>query len=276
MESTVERKFFCRVDNVGAGDLAAFRDAVLLYSEALRSKRAFYCQASPEASELLVWLGLDFLPPEEHWENQPSAFGYPSPAALPKEGLNDYRERGYLGRTLFSTLVRSSYGPDEEGFFPTVSELGFYFDRAKLRTEVRWDQDYLDECQEFFFEELTPNEILYAGLELLPASARDSAEPFLDELQGVVFLVGEQETMLAPIRELLSGLLVSQESTAVLAKLVSAVETWDTTGMEAAWSLLTEADREAVVQGVLSGHAESAVEVLAACGRRLLEWRAKG
>lgn len=275
MESTVEREYVCRVETVGPGDLAGFRDAVLLYSEALRVKKPFYCQAGPEASELLVWLGLDFLPPAETSAGLAVDLGYPSAEALAQESLADFRERGYLGRTLFSALVRSSYGPDEPGYFPTASELGFYFDRALLRRSVRWDQEYLDECQGFFFEELTPTELLNATLELLPAGARECAEPFTEELQGVVFLVGEQETTLAPLRELLSSLLVKSEGKDSLKRFLERVQKWNSEGAGQAWEGLSDTDRRTIVESVLSGRAENAAEILAASGRALLKWRAE-
>lgn len=275
MESAIERDYVLRVETVGPGDLAVFRDAVLLYSEALRAKKPFYCQAGPQACDLLVWLGLDFLPPEAPKSSVETELGYPSAEVLREGSLADFRERGYLGRTLYSALVRSSYGPDEAGYFPTASELGFYFDRNLLRSEVRWDEEYLNECQEFFFEELTPAELLNSTLELLPAGLREYAEPFLEELQGVVFLVGEQETTLTPLRELLISLLAKSEGQEALDRLLEQVKSWSAEAVEEAWEGLSPADREAIREGVLAGRDDSSVEILVAAGKALLKGRAQ-
>ena len=275
MESALQREYFCRVDNVGTGDLAAFRDVVLTYSQALRNKRDFYCSANPQVQELLEWLGVEWREPSQTDISQVEGiFGLPEAAGLPPTPLQEYRQNGYLGRTLFAALVRSSYGPDEDGYFPTASELGFYFEPRLLRAEIRWEQDYLDECQRFFFEELTPAELLKDTLNLLPAEAESAAEPFSEELQGVLFLVGEEELGLKPLRALLEGLLVRTEGAAMLAILCERIADWRGEMVEKAWQELPEQEREALTQSVLGGLSRNAVEILTACGRRLLEWRA--
>lgn len=275
MESALQREYFCRVEKVGPGDLAAFRDVVLTYSQALRNKSDFYCAAEPQVQELLRWLGVEWREPKQTDTAQVEGiFGLPDAAGLPATPLQDFRQNGYLGRTLFAALVRSSYGPEEEGYFPTASELGFYFEPRLLRAEIRWDQEYLDECQRFFFEELTPAELLQDTLNLLPAAAVTAAEPFSEELQGVLFLVGEEELGLRPLRALLHGLLVGSEGGRLLQSFCERIADWRTEEIETAWQDLPAQDREALIGGVLGGQVENAVEILTACGRRLLEWRA--
>lgn len=275
MESALQREYFCRVDGIGPGDLAAFRDVVLTYSQALRHKRDFYCTANPQVQELLRWLGVEWREPSQADTSQVEGiFGLPDGAGLPVTPLQEFRQNGYLGRTLFAALVRSSYGPDEEGYFPTAAELGFYFEPRLLRAEIRWDQEYLDECQRFFFEELTPAELLRDTLTLLPAEAESAAEPFAEELQGVLFLVGEEELGLKPLRALLEGLLVRTEGAGTLASFCRRIADWHGEEVERVWKELPQQEREELVRSVLGGRSQNAVEILTACGRRLLEWRA--
>ena len=275
MESALESGKCYLMGEPENSDLGMFRDAVLLYCEALRRKQPFHCSAGAETSRLLSWLGIEF---------EPSGAGQdlsllellPQSSGLPNTPLASFREQGYLGRTLFAALLRSSYGPDEEGYFPTQSELGFYFEREQVRPgPVRWDQEYLDECQEFFFEELTPAELLEETLQFLPPEARGGAERFREELEGVAFLVGEQESMLRPLVNLMTALLVGRAGGKELSELLGAVKEWTREAFDSAWNELGQPARDGIAGQILGGvEAESSV-VLLACGRRLLEWRSQ-
>jgi len=199
-----------------------------------------------------------------------------SARSLPETSLADFRSKGYLGVTLFAALVRSSYGPDEPGFFPTQSELGFYFDPTLLLTgQARWGEDYLEECQDFFFEELTPAELLGLSLSSLPNPVGEQHSRFQSELLGVAFLIGEQGRSLLPLTQFLDRLLGSRAGARELEAFVKSVSEWKRETVNAAWEKLSTADRSIIRQEVLGPVSGQAADVLLACGRELLEWRAR-
>lgn len=274
-EMVLTESFYSQIEQTGEGDLVLFRDAVLTYCAALKEKKPFRLSGSPEALELMGWMNIEF----EEGEGSGRSFLDParspngdaralaSGQSFPITPLNWYREQGYLGTTLFSALVRSSYGPDEPGFFPTQSELGFYFSEDKLlRDGVRWDDEYLEECQLFFFEELTPSELVEHVYARLPREAREHGTPFIEALEGVAFLIGEQTENLGPLTEFFRGLLVSTAEWPGL-KAVLQVKEWNEESVAAALS------------GAETPHwlADCPVEpqqILVACGPDLLRWRA--
>jgi hypothetical protein len=188
--------------------------------------------------------------------------------------LATYREDGYLGETLFAALVRSSYGPDEEGFFPTKSELGFYFNEERLLTgKARWSEEYLRNCQQFFFEELTPAELLQHSLRPLSEQLQRQAEPFEKELSGVAFLVGEQSSSTDPISRFFEKLLLPEPEVG-LRTLLQVTPDWNEEGIHKAWDELDESVRGGLQAGLFAPVAEQATQVLVALGRDLVEWKA--
>lgn len=264
--------YYSQIERVGEGDLTTFRDAVLTYCAALKAKDDFYFSGSAEAGELLRWLGIHFKETSVESESPPWSEGrsLARTAALPKTALADFRSRGYLGTTLFAALVRSSYGPDEPGFFPTQSELGFYFEESKLLSgEARWDEDYLEECQEFFFEELTPAELVDEVYALVPQAA-EGGEPHRESLEGVAFLIGEQTTTLLPLTRFFKEILVSNKPLPELSTLVKSVDGWTEEEVQGAWESCAPSE---YAREVFSGLPIDAHVVLQACGPELLAWR---
>lgn len=267
-------KYYSQIDSVGEDDLTAFRDAVLTYCAALREKEDFHFSGTAEAGRLLRWLGIRYKQAAEESGSSPwsQARNLAETGALPTTALADFRDRGYLGTTLFAALVRSSYGPDEPGFFPTQSELGFYFEESKLLSgEARWDEDYLEECQEFFFEELTPAELVDEVYALVPQAA-DAGEPHRESLEGVAFLIGEQTETLLPLTRFFQELLVSVKPLPELRKLVESVDGWSEEEVERAWEGCGPSD---YAREVFSGLPIGAPVVLQACGPELLGWRSE-
>ena len=59
MASTLENSVYILKDS-HKNSLAPYRDAVLLYCEALKSGRPFLCEASEESAKILSWLGVEF------------------------------------------------------------------------------------------------------------------------------------------------------------------------------------------------------------------------
>lgn len=266
--------YYSQIEGVGEGDLTSFRDAVLTYCAALKEKEDFYFSGSIEARNLLRWLGVRFKEAAagsktSRWSEGRNLAGT---GALPATALAEFRSLGYLGTTLFAALVRSSYGPDEPGFFPTQSELGFYFEESKLLSgEARWDEDYLEECQEFFFEELTPAELVDEVYALVPQAA-DAGESHRESLEGVAFLIGEQTKTLLPLARFFQELLVSVKPLPELGKLVESVDGWGEEEVEQAWESCAPSE---YAREVFSGLPIEAPVVLQACGPKLLGWRSE-
>lgn len=275
----MSKTFVSCLSECGPGDLLSFRDAVITYCAALREKARFVITASPEAQELLTWLGVRFEVGEVEGEGYTdSSLGgsLPSGLSLPDTPLQEFRDQGLLGTTLFAALVRSSYGPEEEGYFPTQSELGFYFDLAQLRQgEVRWDEDYLKQCQEFFFEELTPAELLELSLQPLSEELRHEGRPFQTELLGVAFLIGEQRSTLKPLTEFFRVLLDQSIPQPALQELASLTPSWDQTTLTNIWDMTDATVVEGLKAQMFAPVPDQIPEILAACGDQLISWRAQ-
>lgn len=275
--------FFSKIERTGEGDLILFRDAVITYCASLRAKEPFHCEADPEALLLLKWLGVDFQeegrgtksyadPTRLDLYTEPTRL--PQAGALPKSSLSDFRERGLLGTTLFAALVRSSYGPDEPGYFPTQSELGFYFEDSLIRDgDVLWDEDYLTECQEFFFEELTPDELLANTLDACQGALRN-VDDYRAELKGVLFLIGEREQNLKPLKGFLERLLQSGSRIPQLNEFLSGISQWDRETVQQAWTALNPDSRESIQRDLIGPTQVEPEDILLACGRDLLNRRA--
>lgn len=271
-------RYLSQIMSTGPGDLVSFRDAVLTYCAALKEKQPFHFQGSDEAGFLLSWLGVEYLSGTgegRSYQDPSRANGgevrlLPSGTKLPQTPLASFRDKGYLGTTLFAALVRSSYGPDEPGYFPTRSELGFYFEESALRRESRWDEDYLEECQDFFFEELTPAELVAEAFSLLGSEAAERGAPFREALEGVAFLIGEQTRTLLPLAQFFQQLLVSREPLPELREIASS-DDWSVERLEADWGRgpLSEYGRRVFTEPAVKPHL-----VLQACGPELLRWRA--
>jgi hypothetical protein len=283
--------YFCSVPVVGEGDLVLFRDAAVTYSACRRHDQALIVEAPAEAWDLLSWLGV------EAGAGLPHGIAYLDPQRTPSEGvearplaawnsgrlsLESFRQKGYLAETMFAALIRSSYGPDSLDFFPTRSELGFYFDDSLLlEGEARWNEDYLGVCQAFFMEELMPGELLAKSIGLLPAERRESllelSSRWEVELQGVTFLVASQLETLLPLARLLSGLLglnSGRDGSRGLKELVQSVQVWDQPGWTAAWNGQPAERRQALAAELCPEFAEQAEPILFTAGPDLLLWRA--
>ena len=275
--------FFSKIERTGEGDLTLFRDAVVTYCAALRAKKPFHCEAHPDAVPLLQWLGVEFQaeqggaksyadPTRLDLYTEPTRL--PQADGLPNSPLADFRERGLLGTTLFAALVRSSYGPDEPGYFPTQSELGFYFEDSLIRDgEVLWDEDYLTECQEFFFEELTPDELLANTLDACQGVGED-VENYRAELKGVLFLIGEREQNLKPLKGFLERLLQSGSQMPQLNEFLNSISQWDRETVQQAWTALNPNSRESIQRDLIGPAQVDPEDILLACGRELLNRRA--
>lgn len=215
--------FYSKIETQGRGDLVAFRDAALTFSRAFSLGETLYLDADPEATELAAWLGIAF---ETGTAGAASCIdesrrqSFPDreltvlcdAGSLPTVSVAEYRKRGLLGETVFAALVRSSYGPDTPDYFPTRSELKVTFDEHPLREGAAlWDEDYLQQCQEFFMEELTPTQLLSRVLQVFDSEKRaqleQALEPWESVLRSAIFLVGETSTSLAPLALFLERLL---------------------------------------------------------------------
>jgi hypothetical protein len=276
------QNFSCQIEQTGEGDLILFRDAVLTYCAALKEKRPLVFSGTDVAAELLGWMRIDteqseergrsFLDPSRGCEGEQSRT-LVSGQNLPSTPLSWYRDQGYLGTTMFAALVRSSYGPDEPGFFPTQAELGFYFDEEKLVSDqVRWDEEYLEECQSFFFEELTPAELVEQAYSRLPGEARKRGEQHTESLEGVAFLIGEQTETLVPLTEFFRGLLLSSEPWPELKSILDGVEEWNEDAVQQVWS---ETDHSRVTEKLFEQIPLEPHAVMLACGPELLRRRAE-
>ena len=279
----------------GPGDLGAFRDAAVTYAAARRARAKLEIQASEAARDLLGWLGIEEMEAEGAWE--PGACTYVDPKRraqftpetpvrllAPWEdqsclSLDSFRQGGYVPEAMFAALIRSSYGPDNLDFFPTRSELGFYFDEAQLLEGVaRWDEEYLEACQTFFMEELMPAELVAKSLAILPREARvgmaELAARWETELHAVTFLVCAGLLRLTPLSRLVSGLLALNSPAPGLKELVFSLEIWDAAGWSAAWQRLSTAQQEALAHELCPDFEEQAEAVLFTAGPDLLLWRA--
>ena len=264
--------FSMDVPQTGTGDLAFFRDAVLLYSAAIRAEEPYFFSGSEKALELARWLGLKF--ENGKGERMECRSCFADPAGLGSASLQSFRDKGYLGTALFSAFVRSSYGPEESGFYPTQSELSFYFDEHMLlEGGVRWDQEYLEECQAFFFEELTPHEILGLTLCEMPEWASQVAENFESQLLGVAFLIAEKQTSLVPLTSFLTALLEPQASVPDLGVLLKGISDWTSAGVHSAWEALPSSLQASLSTQLFSALEGQIPEVILACGEELMVWR---
>ncbi len=125
--------------------------------------------------------------------------------------LDALRSEGYLSETVFAALIRANYGEASSDYFPTRMELSLTYDPGGLREgESRWDEGYLEECQRFFMEELTPSEALRKVGEELTGEARLAYDALLEEAreecEGLVLLAVEAAPRLRPVVELLNRL----------------------------------------------------------------------
>lgn len=261
-----------------------FRDAVLSYCAALKSKGRFSVVGPPEAHDLLQWMGVEcseggedgrcYLDPSRSAPNAESV-RLADASTLPSQSLSSYRREGLLGVTMFSALVRSSYGPQEPEYFPTQLELSIYFDPAELHSgPARWDEEYLQECQSFFFEELTPVELLEEVYYRLPGALRENGKAFSATLQGLVFLLAQQSEDLPGLSRFFHRLLSRDNSLPELRTLLQSVDRWEEPALVTAWDDLESAVREQLESQLLSDVPVEPASLLFACGRELLQWRA--
>lgn len=291
----MSQPYFILLAESGPGDLVAFRDAAITYAAARRAKAKLAIQASESARDLLSWLGIEEMEAEGECQSRGGAYvdatrkgTFSSQVStrlvaawgdLPSPSLESFRQAGYVPETMFAALIRSSYGVDNGGFFPTRSELGFYFDDALLlEGNARWDDEYLEACQTFFMEELMPAELVAKSIAMLPperrASLTEIAVRWETELHAVTFLVCAELQRLAPLSRLVSGLLALNSPAPGLKELIQSVEMWDAAGWSAAWQGLAATQREALARELCPDFEEQAEAILFTAGPDLLLWRA--
>lgn len=285
----MSQSYFAALSASGDGDLLAFRDAAVTYAACRRQDGEFHWQASSETERLLAWLGLEgkagapagiayldrsrSLP--ETVQVKPLVSGEPFSTCC----LDGFRRDGFVAEAMFAALIRSSYGPDGLDYFPTRSELGFYFDDdLLLQGSARWDDEYLQACQTFFLEELMPAELVEKSLASLPWETGDRlltlAQRFAEELQGVTFLVVSELESLRPLAELLQALLERSAPVDGLGSLLETVgEDWTSQGWSRAWAALTEDQRASLTVALCPGFGEQAEAILFTAGPSLLGWR---
>ena len=274
-----------RLDDLKTPDLILYRDAVVTACAAARAGSVVRLCGETAKGDLLTWLGIPF---EHGGEENPSFYDlirkFPpgegtlllDGSELPSRTLEEYRAEGYLGVTLFAALLRSSYGGDENGFFPTLSEMASYYEPSQLRTEpLRWDEEYLVECQEYFFEELTPAELLEQSLSLLPANLREQSQSFESELLSLAFLIGEQVSTLRPLSLFLTGFLSREEPFPKLSEFLATVSDWTQDSVRQSWDNLICGPEPVPLPAFLAPFSHCVPEILAASGPKLLRWRVK-
>lgn len=278
-------EYYARIEAVSEGDLVAFRDAVLTYCRAQSLGQELILEATPEAADLANWLGLEFrsgTPPQGGnvlLDPQREAAGMTvtrlaSTETFPSCSLERYRNEGFLGETLFAALVRSSYGPPTEGYFPTRSELKVTYDQHPLRQGAAlWDDDYLSECQEFFMEELTPAQLLQAVVASAAPSRRRCWEAPLSEwgkeLRSALFLVGETSQNVKPLADLLSRLLDRSREIPDLNPLLN-LPNWEHDQIAGA---LSSEQWEGLSAALFPGFEDHQEQLVYALGPRFLSWR---
>lgn len=288
----MSQAYFASVPQPGPGDLITFRDAAITYAACRRHGSTLQLEAGEEALDLLQWLGVE----GQAAPVSPSGLAYLDPSRtapagvrrhvlcawgeLPLPALEDYRRQGYVAEAIFAALIRSSYGSDSAEFYPTRSELGFYFEDGLLRAgTARWDQDYLEACQAFFMEELMPAELVAKSLASLPAPGRHSllevSRRWEEELHGVTFLVAADLVTLRPLADLLQGLLGLNIPVPGLKELVQSLPGWEREAWVAAWSALPQSQREALSSTLCPGFGEEAEGLLYTAGPDFLLWRAE-
>lgn len=280
---------YSHLPTTGDGDLVLFRDAAITYAACRRQGGVLLLESSESARDLLEWLGID-----GERSGPAEGIAYLDPARQSPEGLEirslpawtrqtlsleSFRQQGYVAEAMFAALIRSSYGPDRLDFFPTRSELGFYFDDSLLLSgPARWDQEYLTLCQAFFMEELMPAELLEKSFALLPAPRRhglaQASRRWDPELRGVTFLVASELVSLLPLARLLEGLLALDAPVGGLKELVQGVETWERDSWSAAWQAQPEERRQRLAAALCPEFTEQAEPILYAAGPELLLWRA--
>lgn len=282
--------YFAALPDPSEGDLLAFRDAVVTFAACRRDKGQFLWQTTPAAESLLGWLGL------EGRQGEPGGVSYldasrsapdgvevrrlADGAPLRQYSLDALRGEGMVAEAVFAALIRSSYGPEGLDYFPTSSELSFYFeDGLLLQGQARWDTEYLQACQRFFMEELTPAELVTKALASLPwevgARLEPSAQHFAEQLHGVAFLLASELDNLKPLALLLEALLTRKDCPPGLGELLAGVgskpsrESW-----ESAWNALAESPRKELAEALCPGFGELASSLLFTAGPELLAWRA--
>ena len=267
--------------------LGTFRDFCFQDCAALRAEKRWVPDLTDIQRFYCHWLGLD---PGKASASEPVVGDsellskLSAPDGLPVQSLANFREKGYLGEALYAALIRSSYGSDRADFFPTRSELGFYFDLNEIRTEsLRWDKEYLSACQKFFIEELTPEELVDRVFLLLEEREIELAglrERWEIELRGVAFLVGEEQQTLLPLVNLFFGLLGRKVGTphqelGRLKPLLS-LDPWSREAVEAELSGMSTEEQSTVLEGLGLEGPEQLVDILYACGPEFLAWRLAG
>ncbi len=290
----MSQTYFSSVPKLGPGDLVYFRDACITSAAARRQDACFFHKASPEATDALRWLGIQGTDGSEtgrcYLDLQRTASDarpgdentfLASTQLFPSRSLGDYRHDGYLAETMFACLVRSSYGPASLDFFPTLSELGFYFDDALLlEGEARWDEEYLALCQAFFMEELTPPELLEKSLDVFGHEKKNSlirqSLRWQQELHGVAFLVSSNLETLQPLSKLLDALLGEGTGIPELGALITRGTDWSPEVVDEVWKGFTTEAKQRLIVELCPGFSGLAKELLYTLGPEFLGWRMAG
>lgn len=275
--------------------LIAFRDAVLTFAACRFYRGELAVKVSERACGHLNWLGLHdfsrvnnlkglaYLDPSRRLEGASvmSGISLADGSRLPQSGLLDLRKRGYLAETVFASLVRSSYGPASATYFPTRSELGIYFDdKLILKDSARWSETYLDACQAFFLEELTPDELVSKSLDYLFFTEGIIQDAYLgqwqEELRSVAFLAASELEGLLPLARLFKALLAVElpPGTPRLPKFTA--DSWDVGSWNSAWNSMPIKDRDVIADRLCPGLTGLAKDILYALGPTFLAWRFAG
>lgn len=278
------------------GDLVVYRDAVFTWAACTRAQGSLALWMSPSIGEDLAWLGVTgqlvdgpvrgartFRDPSRASIEGEGSFLHYSPlwAKVASPSLQMLREEGFLAEAVFASLVRSSYGPDKSDFFPSRTELATYFDESKFKTGGgRWDALSLDQCQDFFLEELTPEELIRGAMECMAAIERQRLQPAVArwhrELSSVAFLLASELSRLSSLGQILNSLLTSSEPLEDLLSLLERVAAWCPDDFRMAWEQIPSAYREAFAQTFCPGFESHTREIFFTLGPAFLRWRALG
>ncbi len=266
-----------------------FRDMVFAHCQAQSRNQPLLVDGAAEDLSLLEWLGVTFeVPPSTLGSCVSDSSGYQSGfdgalaafTSVPPQPLANYRRQGLLGETLYACLIRSSYGPDEEDFFPTKLEMSLTFDEnSLLKGNARWDQDYLLSCQRFFMEELTPAEILCKVRAEMTVEERERAaeafEQWFEEFQGVALVLSELVENLLPMVGVFSRLVV-RDDPEVLSGFCEQFGDWSPVQIQECLKAMAPSRQRFLEDRLFPGFPEHTGILLAVLGPRYMSWRTGG
>ena len=159
--------------------LSEFRDAALTHSAAQAAQKPFYLEGPEEALEEARWLGLEFEPgpargccflgPGSTRKALQQRGGLdlrwlPCMGEASNPSTRRFRERGFEGRSLFSALIYSIYGPRDSSRIYRASESFFEEKWIRFkgagRESLGWPSGHLVDIQRRLDFEAEPETIL--------------------------------------------------------------------------------------------------------------------